>query len=247
MELKKEKFLNTYINNIAFEETIKTINDMVEKDKKSYIVPINVDVVMKIEEDKYLKQIVDEADLVLIDGQPLIWISKFYKRPIKEKISGSDLVPKICEIGATKGYSFFILGGKEGVAEKAKSELNRKYSGIKVVGTYAPPLGFENDEEEINKINNLVNNSRADILIVCLGCPKQEKWIYENIKKYNAKLSICAGATVDFMAGNIKRAPIWMSNHGLEWLYRFIKEPKRLFKRYFIEDTKIIKLIIKYR
>ena len=93
----------------------------------------------------------------------------------------------------------------------------------------------------------MISEVKPDLLITCFGCPKQEKFIYENIKNYDAKVSICAGATVDFLAGNVKRAPRWMSNHGLEWLYRFFQEPKRLFKRYFIDDVKIAKLIWKYR
>ena len=93
----------------------------------------------------------------------------------------------------------------------------------------------------------MISNAHPDLLIACFGCPKQEKWIYENYKKYDAKVSICAGATVDFLAGNINRAPKWMSEHGFEWFYRFMKEPKRMFKRYFIDDVKIIGLIRKYK
>ena len=93
----------------------------------------------------------------------------------------------------------------------------------------------------------MISDVHPDILITCFGCPKQEKWIYENYRKYDAKVSICAGATVDFLAGNVKRAPRWMSEHGFEWFYRFLQEPNRMFKRYFIDDMKVIKLIRKYR
>ena len=146
-----------------------------------------------------------------------------------------------------KKYSIFIIGGKEGVASQAKARLESTIPGIQIVGIYAPLLGFEKDEDELNKINETISNVKPDLLIVCFGCPKQEKWIYENINKYDAKVSICAGATVDFLAGNMKRAPQWMSEHGLEWFYRFLQEPKRLFKRYFVNDIKILKLIGKYR
>ena len=245
--MKKQALLNTYVNNITMKETLASIDNMVNSDKKSYVVAINVDVVMKIEKDAYLKNIVDEADMVLVDGKPLIWISKLHKKPIKEKISGSDLVPLVCEKAAKKGHSIFILGGKEGIADKAKLNLEKKFPGIKIVGTYAPPLGFEKDQYELEKINQNISVKQPDILIACFGCPKQEKFVYENYKKYDAKVSICAGATVDFLAGNVKRAPKWMSEHGLEWLYRFFQEPKRLFKRYFIDDVKILKLVWKYR
>lgn len=245
--MNKEPFLNTYINNLTMDETIENIKNMIENNSKSYIMPINVDVIMKIENDSKLKEISDKADMTLIDGKPLIWISKIKKKPIKEKISGSDLVPKLCEVANENKYSIFILGGKEGIAEKAKLNLQEKFSNINIVGVYAPPVGFENNKNELEKINQMINKAMPDILIVCFGCPKQEKWIYENINKYNAKVSICAGATVDFLAGNVKRAPKWMSNCGLEWFYRFLQEPKRLFKRYFIDDIKILKLLKKYK
>lgn len=244
---EKQPLLNTYINNLSMDETIDAIEKMIVSDKKSYVVAINVDVVMKIEEDSYLKRIVDEADLTLVDGKPLVWISNHYGRPLKAKISGSDLVPLLCEVAAKKGYSIFIIGGKDGIADQAKQKLETKLPGINIVGTYAPPFGFENDEEELNHINEMISEAHPDLLITCFGCPKQEKWIYENINKYDAKVSICAGATVDFLAENVKRAPRWMSEHGLEWFYRFLQEPNRMFKRYFVDDVKIFGLIKKYR
>lgn len=245
--MEKQPLLNTYVNNVNMDEAIQAIEDMIASEKKGYIVAINVDVVMKIENDSYLKEITDEADMVLVDGKPLEWIAKWHKRPIKSKISGSDLVPILCKRAAEKGYSIFIVGGKEGIAEKAQVNLERDLPGIKIVGTYAPPFGFEKDERELKKINEMISNAHPDILIACFGCPKQEKWIYENYQNYDAKVSVCAGATVDFLAGNVNRAPKWMSDHGLEWFYRFLQEPKRMFKRYFVDDVKIVKLILKYR
>lgn len=243
----KVKFLNTYVNNVGFNEAISYIDYLIQNKNNSYIVPINVDVVVKAEKDKELNKIIDEADLTLIDGTPLMWISKLNKKPFVEKISGSDLVPKVIELASKKKYRVFIIGGKEGIAERAKINIENIYDGINVVGVYAPPLGFENDDFELSKINKMISDLNIDILIVCFGCPKQEKWIYKNRDKYNAKVSICAGATVDFLAGNVKRAPKWMSNVGLEWFYRFLQEPRRLFKRYFVDDIKIINLFFKYR
>lgn len=244
--MKKQPLLNTFVNNVSMNETIQAIEGMIAEKKKSYIVAINVDVVLKIEHDQYLKKITDGADMVLVDGQPLVWISKWHKHPVKEKISGSDLVPKVCEVAAKKGYTMYIIGGKVGIAEKAKKNLERQLPGINIVGTYAPPFGFEKDQKELDNINAMITAVHPDILVACFGCPKQEKWIYENYQKYDATVSICAGATVDFLAGNIDRAPKWMSDHGLEWFYRFTKEPKRLFKRYFIDDVEILKLLGKY-
>ena len=245
--MEKQPLLNTYVSNVTMDEAVESIEAMIASGKKSYVVAINVDVVIKIEEDPHLKEITDNADMVLVDGTPLVWISKAHKKPVKEKVSGSDLVPRLCETAAEKGYTIFILGGKDGVAEQAKQKLEQQYPGICIVGTYAPPLGFEKDEAELAKTNGLISQAKPDLLIACLGCPKQEKFIYANMESYDARVSVCAGATVDFLAGNVSRAPKWMSDHGLEWFYRFTQEPKRLFKRYFVDDMKILGLAHKYK
>lgn len=245
--MEKQPLLNTYVNNVDMDETLSSIDKMILSGEKSYVVAINVDVVMKIEADQYLKKITDNADMVLVDGKPLVWISKWHKHPVKAKISGSDLVPLLCEKARDKGYSVFIIGGKDGIADQAKANLEKNLPGINIVGTYAPPFGFEKDKNELEKINTMISDVHPDLLIACFGCPKQEKWIYENYQKYDAKVSVCAGATVDFLAGNVNRAPRWMSEHGLEWFYRFTQEPKRMFKRYFVDDIKVAKLVWKYR
>lgn len=203
--LEKQRLLNTYVNNVTLDETLDEIDGFIRERKKSYIVAINVDVVMKMENDDYLRRISNEADMVLVDGKPLIWISKLYKRQIKEKVSGSDLVPQLCKRAADENYTIFIIGGKDGVAEQAK-KLEQKFPGIRIVGTYAPPLGFENDESELDKINQMITDAHPDLLIGCLGCPKQEKWIYENYMKYDATVSVCAGATVDFFGWKYQKS-----------------------------------------
>ena len=166
---------------------------------------------------------------------------------IKEKISGSDLCLTLCRIAPVRGYSIFLIGGKEGVAEKARKRMEEMCPGIHFAGTYSPPFGFEKDPVELEKINTMISETHPDIVIACFGCPKQEKWIYENYQKYDAIFSICAGATVDFLAGNFKRAPGWVSRIGMEWFYRFFHEPRRLFKRYFVDDMRIFSMAWKYR
>ena len=177
---------------------------------------------------------------------PLIWISKIKKTPIKEKVSGSDLFPEVCKLAANKGYKIFLLGAAEGVAAKAAQNLKEKYKGLNVVGTYSPSYGFEKNEGEIKEIVEMINEVKPDILAVGLGAPKQEKFLYNYIKQLNVPVALAIGASIDFEAGNINRAPQWMQHSGLEWLYRLCKEPKRMFKRYIIDDIKIVKLIIKY-
>ena len=236
--MKKQTLLNTHINNLTMSEAIDAIGLMIAAEKKSYIVAINVDVVMKIENDPYLKKVVDCADMVLVDGKPLVWISKLHGKPLKAKISGSDLVPLLCKVAVQKKYRVFIIGGKDGIAVQAKQRLERKLPGIHIVGTYAPPLGFEKNEKELDKINYIISKAHPDLLIACFGCPKQEKWIAKyRSQMFNIKLFMALGATIDFEAGNIKRAPILFQKMAMEWFYRFLREPKRLFRRYFIDDV----------
>lgn len=241
------KFMNTCIDNLTMSETLNEIDKLIQKKICSYVVTPNVDHIVRLEKDEELQKVYKNASLILTDGKPLIWISKWYKTPIKEKISGSDLFPKVCELAANKNYTMYLLGAAEGVADTAAKNLMKKYPGLNVVGTYSPPFGFEKNEQEMNKIKTQIQEVHPDILIVGLGCPKQEKFMYYHCKELGVPISFGLGASIDFEAGNIKRAPKWMSNHGLEWLYRFSKEPKRLFKRYFVDDLKIIQVARKYR
>ena len=241
------KFMNTDIDNLTMAETLNEIDKLIQKKNCSYVVTPNVDHIVRLEKDEELQKVYKNASLILTDGKPLIWISKWYKTPIKEKISGSDLFPRVCQLAANKNYTMYLLGAAEGVADTAARNLTKKYPGLNIVGTYSPPFGFEKNEQEMNKIKTQIQDVHPDILIVGLGCPKQEKFMYYHCKELGVPISFGLGASIDFEAGNIKRAPKWMSNHGLEWLYRFSKEPKRLFKRYFVDDLKIIQVARKYR
>ena len=241
------KFMNTNIDNLTMAETLHEIDKLIQKKNCSYVVTPNVDHIVRLEKDEELQKAYKNASLILTDGKPLIWISKWYKTPIKETVSGSDLFPRVCQLAANKNYTMYLLGAAEGVADTAARNLMKKYPGLNIVGTYSPPFGFEKNEQEMNKIKTQIQDVHPDILIVGLGCPKQEKFMYYHCKELGVPISFGLGASIDFEAGNIKRAPKWMSNHGLEWLYRFSKEPKRLFKRYFVDDLKIIQVARKYR
>lgn len=240
------KFLNIQIDNLTMREAIEEADKLINNNKYNYVVTPNVDHIVKLEEDREFLEVYNKADLILTDGMPLVWVSRIKKNPIKEKISGSDYFPQLCEFSVNKGYKIFLLGAAEGVADKAKINLENKYNGINIVGTYSPKYGFENDKNEINKIIKIINEAKPDILAVGVGAPKQEKFIYKYLHELKVPLSLGIGATIDFEAGNIKRAPKWMQKIGLEWFYRFIKEPRRMFKRYFVDDMKFIKILIKY-
>lgn len=244
--MSRINFLNIKVDNLTMSEAIERIDKLILKKKPSYVVTPNVDHIVKLESDIEFQEVYRDADLILTDGMPLVWISKLKGSPIKEKVSGSDLFPKICELSAIKGYRIFLLGAAEGIADKAACKLREKYRNLNIIGSYSPSFGFENSPEEINKIIEIINKAKPDILAVGLGAPKQEKFLHKYKDELNVPVSLAIGATIDFEAGNIKRAPRWMQNAGLEWSYRLLKEPKRMFKRYIIDDLNIIKLILKY-
>ena len=243
--MSRIKLMNTEIDNLSMNEAIDEIDKLINLRHK-YVVTPNVDHIVKLENDAEFRAVYENADLILADGKPLIWISKLYGTPIKEKISGSDIFPKICKLANKRNYSMYLLGAGKGVAEVAAKKIDEEYNNVRILGTYSPPFGFENDSHEVGCILERINNVKPDILIVGLGAPKQEKFIYNYIEKLDVGIALGLGASIDFMAGNVKRAPKWVSNAGLEWFYRFLQEPKRLFKRYFIDDVQIIKLFFKY-
>lgn len=240
------KFLNTHIDNVTMSEAIYIVDELVKKREISYVVTPNLDHIVMIEKDVLFKEIYDNASLVLADGQPLIWISRLIGNPIREKISGSDLFPHLCAMAAKQGYSIFILGAAEGVADKAADNLKAKNPGLNIVGTHSPPMGFEKNNEELDKIAKIIKTAKPDVLAVSLGSPKGEKFVYKHLKEYGVPLGISIGATIDFEAGYVKRAPKWMADNGLEWLFRITKDPKRLAKRYWNDAIKIIPIVRRY-
>ena len=247
LPLNRMRFMNTWIDNVTAEEATAHIERCIAERRIVQIIGPNVDQIVRIERDPYFAKICEDAELLLTDGHPMLWISRWYGTPIKEKIGGADYIPRLCKLAAEKGYSIFLLGAAPGVAQRAADRLAEQYPGLKIAGVYSPPYGFEKDPVEIEKIDRILYDSHADMLFIGMGVPKQDIFAYENKDKYQIPISFSVGATIDFIAGEQKRAPKWMTNHGLEWFYRFLQEPGRMFQRYFVNDTKIIGLAWKYR
>ena len=247
MKTNRIRFLNTYIDSLTAAQAKSCADRLIRQGGQHYIVTPNSDIVVKMQDDKELKDICERADLILTDGQILVKLSRLMKRHIKERVCMTDFVWDICDLAAEKGYSIFMFGGKPDVLTKAEKRIKKKYPGLKIAGSFSPELGFEKDSRQLEAANRRIRGSKADILLVFLGCPKQEKYIYANKDIYKVPLSIPMGGCVDFIAGAVKRAPKWMQDVGLEWFYRFAQEPKRLFKRYFIDDMRIFWLAWKYR
>lgn len=243
--MEKVKVFGVTIDNITVHLVLDKIDQLITSKGKGIVVTPNVDHVVKLKKDHEFKRIYDQAYLVLNDSTILKRSAVLLGYKMKEKISGSDLFPILCEHAAAKNYKVFFLGGLEGVADKAAQNLLQSMPTLDIVGTYSPPFGFEHDEDECEKIVDLINDKKPDILFIGLGAPKQEKFADKFKDEYHANVSLCIGASFDFQAGSIKRAPIILQKIGLEWFYRFYKEPKRLFKRYFIDDMQFIGIFVK--
>ena len=240
------KFIDTYIDNLTASEAKECVNEVIRKPGYHYVVTPNADIIVKIHQDRELKDICEKADLILTDGQIVVKLSRRYGTAIKERVCMTDFVWDVFDLAIEKEYKIFLLGGKEEILSKATENVKKKLPKLNIVDSYSPPFGFEKDKKALAETNERIRNSHADILIVFLGCPKQEKFIAQNKDIYQVPISFTMGGCVDFLAGEVKRAPKWMQSAGLEWFYRFIQEPKRMFKRYFVDDIKIFGLVRKY-
>ena len=245
--MSRIKFLNTYIDSLTAQEAKAQVDQMVQKRCPQYVVTPNTDIVMMMQKNPDLLDICNKADLILTDGEMVVKLSKFLGNPIKERVAMTDFVWDVCDLAVEKNYRIFLFGGKEDVLEKGKKRILKKYPNLNICGHYSPPLGFENNPVELEKSLDLISESKADILIVFLGCPKQERFIAKYKDEYQVPVSITMGGCIDFIGADIKRAPMWMQKSGLEWFFRFAQEPKRLFKRYFIDDMQIFPLVLKYK
>ncbi len=195
------------------------------------VVTPNLDHAVVFQRDERLRDAYRAADLVLADGQPLVLASRLSKRRLPERVAGSDLVPALFA-ATTRPLTVYLLGAAEGVAVRAKRTIEEQFPFVRVVGTYSPPPGFEAEAEQTAGILRRIEEAHPDVLILGLGAPKQEIWATRHKAQLAARVAICAGATIDFLAGERVRAPSWMRRSGLEWLYRVSREPGRLGRRY---------------
>lgn len=212
-------------------ETLERIDRLIARRAAAYLVTANLDFAAQASEDVELQRILVEAELVLCDGTPLVWASRLTGKPLRERVAGSDLVPRLAAHAEKKGYRIFLLGGEPSSLEGAAKALQSNYPMLPTVHYYSPPFAplheFDNQQ-----ILDEIHKARPDILLVAFGCPKQEKWIYMHYRKLGVPCSIGIGATVDFLAGKVSRAPAWVARTGLEWVYRMLQEPRRLAGRY---------------
>jgi len=173
-----------------------------------------------------------DASLVLADGMPIVLAGRLLRRGVPCRVTGSDLVPALFDRFGQRELSVYLLGAAPGVADRAAENIHARWPGARVVGTYSPPLGFEHDEAENVAILGRLSAAQPDVLVVGVGAPKQDLWVHAHHHQIDAKVALCGGAAIDFLAGHKPRAPRWMQRAGLEWFHRMAAEPRRLAGRY---------------
>jgi N-acetylglucosaminyldiphosphoundecaprenol N-acetyl-beta-D-mannosaminyltransferase len=247
--------LGVPVDNLSKQETVTKVMEFIDQyasDKKPRLVAtLNVDFLVNSlgfspskPRHPELLNILRNADLITADGFPIVLLSKISGYPLKERVTGADLVPALAAKAAQTGKSIYLLGGAKDSAEKAATKLTTDYPGVVIAGTSAPIIATEGKNmvgwcQEDKKIVSDINNSKADILLLALGNPKQELWFNRNKHRLSVPVSIGVGGTFEFLIGTVSRAPSWMQNNGMEWLYRIAQDPKRLLKRYTIGLIKL--------
>jgi N-acetylglucosaminyldiphosphoundecaprenol N-acetyl-beta-D-mannosaminyltransferase len=215
----------------TFEQALDRIDRLVAARCPSFFITANLNYAMLSDRDEQLKRLNERAAFLLADGMPLVWWSRLGPRPLPERVAGSDLIYGMCERAAAKGHRIYLLGAAPGVAAEAAVALARRFSGLQIAGMECPPFRpLTEDEQEAQFAR--IHEARTDILFVAFGQPKGELWIADNLERLGVPLSVQVGATLDFVAGRVRRSPKWMQKTGLEWVYRLVQEPRRLAKRY---------------
>ncbi len=238
--MNKEILFDIPVDNVSEKEALSKIEDVIKKERKCNVFFLNTDYLYKAQKDQEYRNILQEnTDILFCDGIGLKLLFLCNRKKMISNNNGTDRCPKIMKLAKNEGKSIFLLGGFPGVAEKAGCFFREKIPGLKISGVHDGY--FKNDREIIR----LINESKAEILFVGLGAPKQEKWIIKNRSEINANLCIGVGGLFDYYSGRIKRAPKIIRRMYLEWLWRFCIEPKRLFKRYFIDSFMLIFIFLK--
>lgn len=234
--MNKERILGVAVSDLGYADLESNISDDIRAKKKSFVVAINPEKILKARKDKELLSLLDCADYPIPDGIGVVLASRLKKGNIKNRVTGIECMDMLCALSERKGYKLFLYGANEEAVSGAKAALEQKYPNINIVGYIN---GYEQNNDKIIKV---INESGADIVFVALGSPKQEYWIRDNIAKLGCKIFMGVGGSFDVLSGAIKRAPEKMQKLGLEWFYRLIKEPKRIFRQ--IKLIKFVALVL---
>jgi N-acetylglucosaminyldiphosphoundecaprenol N-acetyl-beta-D-mannosaminyltransferase len=239
-EVKSVSFGSLRADAVSHAQALDIVEQLIRRGDGGAIFHANVDAVVLAEDNAQFRAAYSRASLSLADGMPLLWASRFLGLRLPEKISGSDFVPIVLARAAERGWRVYFLGGKPGVAELARDKLREKLPALQVVGIDAPAIEENDPPERREPILARVRAAHPDVVVVALGAPKQEIWIDLVRDDLRPAVLFAVGASLDFAAGTIARAPRWISKAGLEWLYRLCKEPRRLWRRYLVRDPRFL-------
>jgi len=230
------------IDNLSMEETLQTIEGFIQDGRPHQHVVVNVDKLVKASRDAELRKIINDCALINVDGMPVVWASRLLGKPLKERVAGVDLFEALMRRAGEKGWRVFLLGAKEEVVSKVASTYQRKYPRLVLAGYRN---GYWKGEAEERQVVEQIRDARPDLLFVAISSPKKEQFLGRYQADMKIPFAMGVGGTFDVAIGHVKRAPVWMQKSGLEWFYRFLQEPRRMYRRYFIEDMAFVWLLIK--
>jgi N-acetylglucosaminyldiphosphoundecaprenol N-acetyl-beta-D-mannosaminyltransferase len=236
---RRIEMMGCQIDNLSMAETLLTIEGFIKSGKPHQHVVVNVDKLVKASKDADLRQIINDCALINADGMPVVWASRLLGKPLKERVTGVDLFEALMRRSAEKGWRVYLLGAREEVVSEVKLRYEEKYRGITIAGYRN---GYWKPEEEAGVVE-AIKAARADVLFVAISSPKKEQFLGRCQADMKVPFTMGVGGTFDVVVGKVKRAPVWMQRFGMEWFYRFLQEPRRLFKRYFIDDVAFLKLL----
>lgn len=226
-------FMGCAMDNLTMEETLDRIEEFVRNGRPHQHVVVNVDKVVKAAKDPQLREIINHCDLINVDGMPIVWASRLFGNPLKGRVTGVDLFERLLEQAARKGWGVYFLGAREEVVSQVAELAPRRFSGLRIAGYRN---GYWKPEDETDVVKD-IQSAAPQLLFVAISSPKKEQFLGRYQEAMKVPFAMGVGGTFDVFVGKVQRAPLWMQRFGLEWFYRFLQEPTRMFKRYFIDDV----------
>jgi N-acetylglucosaminyldiphosphoundecaprenol N-acetyl-beta-D-mannosaminyltransferase len=229
------------VDNLDMEETLEAIEGFIADGKTHQHVVVNVDKVVKAHWDPKLRDIINNCDLVNADGMPIVWASRLLGKPLKERVAGVDLFERLVARAASKGWRVFFLGARQEIVQRVAYKMLAKHPSLRIAG-YRNGYWQPGEDEHVARS---IADAQPDILFVAISSPKKEQFLgtYQSMMKTPFAMGV--GGTFDVVCGKVKRAPLWMQKSGLEWFYRFLQEPRRMFRRYFVDDMYFFWLLVR--
>lgn len=225
-QTEKFSMLGATINNVNMAEAMSVIASFIQSEALHQVITLNAEILYQAQENQRLLQLINQADLVTPDGSGIVWGAGYLGMPLKERVSGIDLLWEICRIAPEKGWKIYLLGAAPGIAQKAADNLKMKYPGIPIVGVRNGYFDVH-DETQVAEILADIKSAAPDVLFIAMGAPRQEYFIADHWYELAAKVAIGVGGSFDVVAGEVKRAPVFMQKMGIEWLWRLICQPSR--------------------